>query len=161
MGENPFPGWLAEVASDEIVVDPEDIKAECLPNMWCFSVSPEQAGATTVQDVKDFISQIVEARSSQLRALEHPAGSMVFYCWHDFQAGQLRFSLVSASHGHLPFGNKLQPVGGVERIIESWLTSPWLHGIPLTDVRCESGPPEEEEEDEENTWVVEIWSTPV
>lgn len=161
MIESPFSEWLEDVASDEVVIDPEDIREECLTNLWAFSLSREQAGGVTVQGVKDFILEVVRARSARMADLHRPPGSMVFYCWHDFQAGQLRFSMVSASHGFLPFGNPLQKVEDVELIIRFWLESPWLHGILLEDLTCVPMDSEAVQEEDDEEWVVSVWSTSV
>ena len=60
---------------------------------------------------------------------------MLLYCWHDEQAGQFRLSLVSASHGKLPFGCEVAPVEDLGAIIRSFLASPYLGGIPWADLR--------------------------
>jgi hypothetical protein len=158
--QNPFPEWLEEVAADEIVVNAADIKAECFPNMWSFSLSFEMAEATTIQDVKDFVLKIVRARADQLQERGFPPKSMVFYCWHDEQAAQLRFSLVSASHGHLPFGATLQSVEKLETIIGSWFNNPYLEGIPWDEfVEVDPNDLEPEDEDEGEPYVLQVWST--
>ena len=60
---------------------------------------------------------------------------MVLYWWHDRQAGQLRFSLVSAAHGRLPFGARVVPAPSVRAIAEDWLSSPHRDGIPWAETR--------------------------
>lgn len=133
---NPFPGWLAEVAADAVVVEPDDMMAEADGNLWSFSLTPEQAAAVTVDEVESFAAGVAEGRRSW--HIAHHAGSMVFYWWHDLQAGQLRFSLVSASHGQLPFNCDVVPAESLATIVSAWLASPYLHGIPWSSLQPSS-----------------------
>jgi hypothetical protein len=129
---NPFIEWSAEVASDPVVVRPDNIRAEAKGNLWSFSLSPEQAAAVTVATVLRFAEQVILARRAWLTARN--AGEMVLYWWHDAQAGQLRFSMVSAVHGALPFGCKTTQASSHESVIEDWLRSSYLHGIPFSEL---------------------------
>jgi hypothetical protein len=90
---------------DAIVVDLDDIHHEALANMWSFSPDDDAASDLRPEDVAHFVGQVLEARR-RLVAEGHAA--MLFYCWHDAQTRQLRFSLVSAAHGRLPFRIALQ-----------------------------------------------------
>ena len=128
MAANPFHEWLTEVATDAVVVRPDDIGAECMGNLWRFSLSPEQAAAVTPADVANFASAVADGREAWLSA--RGAGPMVLYWWHDEQAGLLRFSLVSAVHGTLPFACEVIQASSLEEIAADWLGSQTLHGIP-------------------------------
>jgi hypothetical protein len=130
---NPFPEWLAEVSMDAVVVWPDDIGAEARGNSWSFSLTPEQAAAVSPADVEAFAAGVADARRSWLSA--RGAGPMVLYWWHDAQAGQLRFSLVSASHGQLPFGCEVAPAASLAEVAADWLGSPHLHGVPRGELR--------------------------
>lgn len=156
MTEGLLARWLNDVVSDEIVIDRDDINKEGNSNLWGFSFSDEEIRmqGLTLQEAKDFIQEVVRARKARRAALRLPAGSLIFYCWVDFLLGQLRFSLVSASHGRLPFGARLQAVDDAEVILESWLKIYLLPAIPPEDDF-------EEEEAEDEEWTVEVWSTPV
>jgi len=158
--QNPFPEWFDEVAAYKITVDAANIYAEAQPNMWSFSISPGQAEIITVHDVKDFIIEVIKARSVQLQEHGFSSGEMVFYCWHDEQAGHLCFSMVSSNHGFLPFGAKLQKVEDLETIINSWLNSPYLHGIPWDDLEIlEPGDPNIKDEEQTEEYILQVWST--
>lgn len=133
MASNPFIEWLADVAADPVVIRADSIEAEARSNMWSFSLSPEQVAAVCTADVVRFAGQVAEARRAWLAARK--AGPMVLYWWHDAQAGQLRFCLVSAVHGHLPFGCKLVAAPSLESLVEEWLGSPHLHGIAWSELR--------------------------
>ena len=130
---NPFNEWIAEVAADPIVVRPDSIGAEANGNVWSFSLSPEQTAAVSIADVVRFAEQVTQARRAWLCARN--ATAMVMYWWHDAQAGQLRFSLVSAIHGELPFGCKTVAARSLESVIEEWLKSPDLHGISWSELQ--------------------------
>ena len=118
---NPFPRWLAEMAADGVVVRPDDINAEARGNLWTFSLSPEQAAAVTPSDVEEFVRAVAGTRSRWLAT--NGDGHMLLYCWHDAQAGQLRLSLVSVTHGRLPFGCPVEPVEELSAVVWPFLGS--------------------------------------
>jgi hypothetical protein len=55
MAANPFPGWLAEVAADAIVIKPDDITAEARGNLWTFGLGDDQRADTTLAAVEEFV----------------------------------------------------------------------------------------------------------
>lgn len=147
MPEIPFPAWFKDVVTEKLIVEPKDIDIECQANMWSVSLSPEQAKIVSIENVKDFILQVKLAYIDQLCAQGYPEGSMCFYCWHDEQAGRLRFSLVSASHKYLPFPCKLRGVEDIEAIVGDWLICCNLHGTDW--------------EEEDAPYVLPIWSVQI
>jgi hypothetical protein len=151
VASNPLNDWLADVAADAVEVRPGDINAEAQANLWSFSLSPEQAAAVSVDDVVRFVDQVVEARRGWLR---DKGAAMVNYWWHDAQAGQLRFSLVSAGHQRLPFGVEVVQVPDVRQIISDWLASPYLHGIPFANLDSE-----QTDRPEDRPAALAVWST--
>ncbi|MGL6076256.1 MAG: hypothetical protein ACRC8S_19040 [Fimbriiglobus sp.] len=116
---NPFHGWLAEVAADLVVVRPDDIIAEALGNLWTFNLTAEERAVVTVADVEEFIWAIAAARGRWLTGLR--SRPMRLYCWHDAQAGQLRFSLVSDNSGLLPFACAFEPVSELRAVVREFL----------------------------------------
>ena len=143
MVANPFPEWLPDVVADAVVVDPSNIAAEAHGNQWSFSITPEMAAAVSIADVEAFAAGVADARRAWLSA--RGAGPMVLYWWHDEQAGRLRFSLVSAAHGRLPFGRCVIPAASFRVIAEEWLKSPYLGGIPWAEPRPLAAGEEEQE----------------
>ena len=139
----PFTDWLPDVVADSVVVDPIDIVVEANGNQWSFSITAEIAAAASVADVEAFAAAVADARSAWL--LARGAGPMMLYWWHDKQAGQLRFSLVSAVHGRLPFRSRVMPAASFRLIAEEWLKSPYLDGIPWAELRPLAGGEEEQE----------------
>jgi hypothetical protein len=126
---NPFAEWLTEVVADPIVVLPEDIIAEARGNLWTFGLDNGQRGAVTSASVEEFVRAVVAARGRWLA--EHSAGPMRFYCWHDAQARQLRFSLVSAGNAALPFDCPVEAAADLCRIVREFLASAEVSPIPL------------------------------
>ncbi len=129
---NPFPEWLEEVANDPLIVNvsEEGLLLECRANLWTFSISQSQAQVTTVEDVLNFLSAVMQARERQIKVRPGPMNPMVFYCWFDKQASQLHFSLVSSSHNCLPFGVIVQETDDFARVVEPFLSSRHHDGIP-------------------------------
>ncbi len=121
-----FREWLADVRADEVVIDPFDINVEARGNLWTF-------GPLTGADLsawRGFADGVVAAREGRLRSAGERVGAMKFYCWHDQQAGQLRVSLVSSSHGRLPFGAETVEAK-LESVIQSLLGPPHEPYVPL------------------------------
>ena len=83
---------------------------------------------------------------------------MVLYWWHDEPAGQLRFSLVSAVHGRLPFRSRVMPAASFRLIAEEWLKSPYLDGIPWAELRPLAAG-EEEQDIELPPPSLRVWSS--
>jgi hypothetical protein len=126
--------WLF-VAGDAIVIDPEDIVVESRSNLWAFSLTPEQAQALTPRDVAAFAADVIAGRRAQLATGDH--APMIMYWYHDEQAGQLQFNIVSAKHGFLPFGCAVVLTPCIEEIADAWLRSnhgviPWEELKPLS-----------------------------
>jgi hypothetical protein len=150
---NPFPEWLAEVVADPVVVQPDDIEFEARGNLWTFSLSPEQTVAVSVADVEEFAVGVVDGRKASLSARR--AAPMVMYWWHDAQAAQLRFSMVSVAHGRLPFGCAVVTAASLSAVASSWLMSPTVNGISWGQLRQLTS---DEVEPETPQMVLTVWS---
>lgn len=129
MRENPFETWLAEVGGDEVLVDLWDVNAEAHANLWAFSLDAAQAARLRPAEVAAFVRSVSDSRDERVRA--RGLEPMRFYCWLDEQAVQLRFSLVSARHGRLPFGCPVAETDDLESIASAFLASPYHDGIRL------------------------------
>ncbi len=126
---NPFVEWLDEVAADTVVIRPDDINAEARGNLWTFALEPEQQAAVTTAEVEEFVQAVAAARARSLAECGH---AMLFYCWHDVQAGQLRLSLVSPLHGRLPFACDVERVSDLNVIVRGFLQlAPFSAASPL------------------------------
>ena len=113
--------WFEMTRGDPVVIDRDDINHEANVNTWNFSPTEEEEPEITVAGVKAFVEAIIEERRARLQGQ-----SMLFYCWHDFQARQLRFSLVSSAHGRLPFGCTVAPTGDLSSIVARVVNQDWL-----------------------------------
>jgi hypothetical protein len=156
MTVHPMATWLAEVTNDAVVICRDDINTEANSNLWSFSLTLQEASSLSVTDVVEFSQKVVASRREWLTARRAP--SMVMYWWHDEQAGQLRFSLVSTTHGRLPFQANIAVVAEFEEIAKAWLSSPYLDGIPWTDLQ-EVVP--EEVETEQLPPTIAVWTAVV
>lgn len=150
---DPFPGWLASMADEDVVVRPDDIEAEAVGNLRSLALTREQAAAVSPSGVETFARGVGDARRAWLASRR--TAPMVLYWWHDEQAGHLRFSLVSESHGRLPFGCEIAPASTLAEIATSWLSSTSLFGIPWNEfkpVARDEVPPEPP------TLVLPVWT---
>lgn len=116
--------WLQLARGDGIVVDDADINWEARENMWVFSPREDQLERVDTDTTMRFVDEIIHLRCTALSDRRLP--EMIFYCWHDHQARQLRFSLVSSSHGRLPFAREVQQVD-LRSIVGSVVHNDWLN----------------------------------
>ena len=119
--------WLQQAADAAIAIDGDDIQHEAQANLWAFSPRDARSAGIDVASVARFVEAVAEHRQATLRMQAQPA--LIFYCWHDGQARQLRFSLVSSAHGRLPFRAPIRqtPLPVIaERIVQAdWLNPRW------------------------------------
>lgn len=112
--------WLTMAKDDAVEIDPDDINHEARTNMWSFSPTDEETPQIHAADIVAFIGEVIAARHSALKGED-----MLFYCWHDAQCRQLRFSLVSRSHGRLPFRCTLRETQDLALIAERVVNGDW------------------------------------
>ena len=116
--------WL-EVATnpdDEIGIYPDAINKEANGNMYVFS--PNKDENPTIGTVTAFVEQVIRHRRERLLN-DYGGHPMTFYCWHDWQARQFRFSLVSQSHARLPFGCAIRETDDLTAVIEQIVEQDW------------------------------------
>ncbi|MGJ7607342.1 hypothetical protein ACSFA7_23615 [Variovorax sp. LT1R20] len=116
------------MAKDQVItVDPGDIRAEAIDNMWCFSPRDDEMNAISEPGLVELLERLIEARRQWL--LHHRSSPMTFYCWHDPAARQLRLSLVSSSHGRLPFECALDTSHSLQSIARQVVAADWLNDM--------------------------------
>ncbi|WP_318306258.1 hypothetical protein [Amycolatopsis solani] len=118
---------IAELATEEYLVEPADHLAEARQNTWSLGASPEERAGLTVE-------QVVAAFEAVGRSLEGLAsGPVTFYVWHDRQAGALKSSLSSLGPSELLFGAEYAPAHQLGPIVEEFLSdaSPGAVAEPL------------------------------
>ena len=121
---------LDAIASSAIVIDPNGT-TEPLGNMCSISITYEQAAALGTGDVTSFIMDAAK-QFDNLRLACAPRHPMVFYCWTDDSAGQLRFSVISKLP--LPFACTTRISADPTEIARELLSCPWLEGIPYSEL---------------------------
>jgi len=149
----PLDAWLGDATSGEVLVDPLQINREAIANLRFFAI-PRGEAAPGVEAVEAFVGAVVDARREQLEGRK--SRSMTMYWWHDVLAGQLRCSLVCSSHRRLPFGARVERLARVRPILDRWLASPWLNGIPLSAF---TGDPAADPEPPPRRHTIQVWAT--
>lgn len=137
---------------DAVVIDPENINHEAISNMWSFSPTEAETPQMHAADIVEFIRELVAARSGALGG-----ENMLFYCWHDAQCRQLRFSLVSRAHGRLPFRCDLRETQDLALIAERVVNGDWRNRHVM------QAPSEEEDEQEQEQvpFILPVFVVPV
>ena len=138
--------WLAMAKDDAVEIDPDDINHEAMTNMWSFSPTDEETPQIHAAEIVAFIGELIAARRSALAGEE-----MLFYCWHDTQCRQLRFSLVSRSHGRLPFRCELRETQDVSLIAERAVNGDWRNENPM------QAPSEQGDEEEAAPFILPVF----
>jgi len=110
-----------------------DLLREARGNLRVFSTSQAEAATLQLQDVIQALHNVATTREQQLLEQHGNTHPMVFYCWVDEQAGQLRFSLVSAFHQKLPFSCTVKIVEQLADVVSAFLHSPYLNGISMSE----------------------------
>ncbi|MGK5064933.1 hypothetical protein [Janthinobacterium sp. LB3P112] len=142
--------WLTMAKDDAVEINPDYINHEAMTNMWSFSPTEEETPQIHAADIVEFIGQVIAARRSALKGED-----MLFYCWHDAQVRQLRFSLVSRSHGRLPFGREVRETQDLALIVDRVVNGDWHND----DFR--QAPSEEGDEQEQAPFIPPVFVVPV
>lgn len=125
---------LNEIVDDKIFIGKslDDLKTEISNNMWRIGIERETVETVSVSDFIVFFEKVIDNRQQQINLSSSNHG-MSLYVWVDHQAGQLRFNLISDLHARLPFGCDIEMTTSLETIIEEFLNSPFLEGIPVEE----------------------------
>ncbi len=117
---------------------------EISENLWSFSLTKELAEQVSPADFLDLFDKICANGQKQLNVSDLPL-DLIYYLWHDEQAGQLRLNFINSNHKKLPFGCILDFVESESEIIQGFLKSEYMVGIPMVDFRdIDTGENEEE-----------------
>src|SRR5688572_14338015 len=105
--------WQSSIPLQEIVHDKlfigitkDDLYLELRTNTWLISFSADERIRLKPDVLEDFFNAVIANRRQQILEANISHG-MIFYLWHDEQASQLRFSVISDFHEHLPFKAKI------------------------------------------------------
>ncbi len=137
--------WKDSPAFQEIINDRlyigrsvDDLDNEIQNNLWLISLDENERKQLGDGDIVEFIETIIGNRQSQLdnSAVEH---GLYFYIWHDKQASQLRFCLISDLHDLLPFEATVITTPLID-IIQSFLHSTYTFtwgNLDVDDIKQE------------------------
>jgi hypothetical protein len=110
--------YVAELATEEYLLEPADQAAEVCQNTWSLGASPEERAGLTTESVVAAFEAVARSLDARLR------GPATFYVWHDRQAGALKSSLTSLGTDELPFGAEYEPCSELGPIVEEFLADP-------------------------------------
>ncbi|MFF1398904.1 hypothetical protein ACFVZD_34475 [Streptomyces sp. NPDC058287] len=112
--------WIAEVADEPLVLDPDDRQVEWETNTWRLGTEDEDRMSVSVPEAVAAFERTAATIRSRIRELDFH-GVATFYVWHDEQAGQLRCSTGSVPPNELPFGGSYVHSGDLGLVIEAFL----------------------------------------
>jgi hypothetical protein len=104
-----------------------------IKNMRMLKLSSEEANQVGSNDICERLGRAVETLGADPQVLA--STPVTAYVWHDEQAGQLRFSVARCTPQNLPFSTEIQHVSRVEDIVEQFLRSPYLDGVPSSELQ--------------------------
>lgn len=107
----------------------EEIEHNCV---WV-SISSDIAKQVSSADFLLFLGKVKANRQLQLQQSSLDL-NIIYYLWFDEQEGQLRFNFINSKHDKLPFGCKLSFVDSEQEIIDDFLNSNYLDGIPWSEL---------------------------
>ena len=128
--------WLEEITGDEITIC-DDPQVEARDNQWTFSISSEQVLEVAIEDFTRFINDVLHVKRLEVERRQLP--SLIFYSWFDQISGRLCFSFTSRTDpAKLDFKCIVNHRAKLSNVLEQFLTSKHLDGIPLEEFTEES-----------------------
>lgn len=129
-----FNDLLSQISEPIYLTDKTDeINEEIKYNHWQLTFPIWIASQMTATDFLEFIQKVKDGYKKQLSDSKIEI-DLIFYMWFDEMAGQLRFNFINSNHDKLPFGCKLKYTQEPEEIINQFLNSKYLDGIPLNEL---------------------------
>jgi hypothetical protein len=102
----------------------DNVLEEAHENLFFLAPTKDELALFTAPAIEEWLQAVLAGKQRQLRAQRGSHYPMQFYCWHDAQAMQLRFSLVSAAAA-LPFGCTLH-LADLSVIVQEFLAQEYL-----------------------------------
>ena len=135
MTREEFFKSISEIETDEIYLTEtlDELSKEIEINHWSISIDSETAMKIENADLHNFLRKVIENRISQLDKSDKNM-DLIFYSWFDEQAGNLNFNFINSRHEDLPFSTELEFVDSLDTIINDFLNSRYLDGIPLDEL---------------------------
>ena len=131
---NAYFDELRELENAAIfLTDRTDSLEETRSNMVAVGISNSLSKRVSVDALKGFLQRVKANRQKQLESSSLPI-NLIYYLWVDEMAGQLRLGFINSNHQKLPFSCKYRLASTEEEIINAFLKSPYLEGIPWEDL---------------------------
>ena len=111
----------------------DEIDLEIEQNTVQLSVTMNTAKQLSAIDLVAFLNRIKSNRLTQLRESGFDI-NLIYYLWFDELAGQLRFNFLNSNHVKLPFAGEIVFVNNEQEIINDFLNSNHLEGIPWNEL---------------------------
>lgn len=153
MTKKDFFDSINNIITDEIYLTEslDNLSKEIETNHWSIGIDSETANLMDCIDLTDYFRKVVSNRIEQLdksgKNLE-----LIFYIWYDEQAGNLNFNLINAKHINLPFSAKLEFVDSFEIILNDFLNSKYLDGIPKDELTDDI-----QTEEDDNNFILKVY----
>ena len=101
-----------------------EVLAEARENSFYLALDESELHLCQAPALEAWLEAVVAGKHQQVQQQRGNHYPMQFYCWHDAQASQLRFSLVAAAAA-LPFGCPTRLVG-LSVVVQEFLTQEYL-----------------------------------
>lgn len=135
MTKQEFFENINEIITDKIYLAEklDELNKEIELNHWSIGIDSETAKTIKSKDLGNFLRKVIKNRISQLDKSDKDM-DLIFYSWFDEQAGNLNFNFINSRHENLPFSTELEFVDSLDTIINDFLNSRYLDGIPLDEL---------------------------
>jgi hypothetical protein len=148
---------LEEYIAEQIFItdNSNDIDKEIDKNYWLITGTNEQISSLTSTEWLDYFNRLIVNRQCQLNNSKVKT-DLVFYCYHDELAGQLRFNIISATHTKLPFGCKYIE-DTLENVLNAFINDKYNGSIPWGELKPISKDETEMLEKEKNEYILKVY----
>lgn len=135
MTKEEFFENINEIISDKIYLTDslDKLNEEIETNKWSIGIDFKTAKVIGNEDLKKFLGKVIQNRIEQINKSKLNI-NLIFYLWFDTQAGNLNLNFINTKHEKLPFGAELEFTDSMDTIINDFLNSRYLEGIPFDEL---------------------------
>ena len=116
----------------------DEFQKEFDRNCWHINGSKEEVQSLNLDEWKSYLRHLIHDRQEQLNKSSVKT-DLVIYFWHDEQAGQLRFNVITANHSKLPFACKYVEVP-IEDVVVPFINDKSPGFIPFDELKVVEKP---------------------
>ena len=147
MNKIEFLESINEIISDRLYLTDnlDELKKEIENNHWSIGIDFDTLKNIKKDDLRNFLKKTVNNRITQLDKSELNI-DLIFYSWFDEKTGNLNLNFINSRHENLPFTAELEFVDSIDTIINSFLNSKYLDGIPWNELEDISSDSEDNKE---------------